>query len=63
MIVRQEMNWKTLYAPSETANNLKPALQLKVMSFPTYILVNEEGKIIKRTHHLKEVVEVFAVEE
>lgn len=59
MIARQQMSWKTLYAATETKESEKPALQFKVMSFPTYILVNEEQKIVKRTHHLKEVVEVL----
>lgn len=57
MIARQQMTWKTLYASPNQPNEEKPALQFKVMSFPTYLLVNPEGKIIKRTHHLKEVKE------
>ena len=59
MIARQEMSWKNLHAPAAATGKTKPALQFKVMSFPTYILVNEEQKILKRTHHLKEVVEVL----
>ena len=56
MIARQQMDWNTLFATAEAKDSEKPALQFKVMSFPTYILVNEDQQIIKRTHHLKEVV-------
>ena len=59
MIARQQMDWNTLFATAEAKDSEKPALQFKVMSFPTYILVNEDQQIIKRTHHLKEVVEVL----
>jgi hypothetical protein len=59
MALRQQMPWKNLYAPTNSPNETKPAIQFKVMSFPTFILVNPEQKIIKRTHHLREVVDVL----
>lgn len=59
MVARQNMNWKTLYAPANSKDSEQPAIQFKVMSFPTYIMVDQNQKIIKRTHHLKEVTEIL----
>lgn len=55
MIARQDMSWNTLYTSPDNIKHQNLAVQFKVLSFPTYVLINPSGKIIKRTHHLKEI--------
>lgn len=55
LIARQGMDWPTLFSPADAPTKHNPTLQWQVMSFPTYMLVDKEQKILYRTHHLKEI--------
>lgn len=53
MQFRREMQWKSAFVDSSQPNNW--ADKMKIVTFPTYLLVDENGQIKQRTHHLKEI--------
>ncbi|MGM0635726.1 MAG: TlpA family protein disulfide reductase [Bacteroidota bacterium] len=60
MEVRRKMNWKNLYIDESKPSGLEQIQQLKLDSYPVFILLDKEGKILRRTHHFKEIEKEFS---
>lgn len=53
MQFRRDMQWESAFIHSSHPNNW--ASKMRILTFPTYLLVDENGQIKQRTHHLKEI--------
>lgn len=53
MQFRRGMQWKSAFISPNQPDNW--ATKMRILTFPTYLLVDENGQIKERTHHLKEI--------